>query len=179
MVFGSKVLKLRLREHLLNKIEWRGNERVLDVGCGRGLMLIGAARRLTSGLATGVDVWQTTDQSGNSPETTRMNALAEGVAGRIEIKTGDARELPFESGSFDIVLSSWALHNLYEQTDRAKALAEIVRVLKPGGHVVLVDIRHASEFAQVLSVAGLADVRVSAPNFAFLTPSRVVTGTKG
>jgi ubiquinone/menaquinone biosynthesis C-methylase UbiE len=108
-----------------------------------------------------------------------MNALAEGVAGRIEIKTGDARELPFESGSFDIVLSSWALHNLYEQTDRAKALAEIVRVLKPGGHVVLVDIRHASEFAQVLSVAGLADVRVSAPNFVFLTPSRVVTGTKG
>jgi hypothetical protein len=45
--------------------------------------------------------------------------------------------------------------------------------------VVLVDIRHASEFAQVLSVAGLADVRVSAPNFVFLTPSRVVTGTKG
>lgn len=178
MFFGSKVLKVRLRERLLDGIPWRGDERVLDVGCGRGLMLIGAAKRLTTGSAAGVDLWQTEDQSGNDPETTRANALAERVEGRVEIKTGDARQLPFEANHFDAVLSSWALHNIYERTGREQALREIVRVLKPGGRVTLVDIRHAQEYAEGLKQAGLADVQLSPPNFIFVIPSRVVTGRK-
>ena len=176
MLFGSRVLKVRFRERLLKGISWRGDERVLDVGCGRGLMLIGAARRLTTGTATGVDLWQTQDQSGNSPDTTRANALAAGVAERIEIRTGDARELPFADGTFDVVLSSWALHNLYERADREKAMREIVRVLKPGGRVLLVDIRHAREYAEVLRQAHLTDVQLSAPSFIFFIPSRTVSG---
>src|SRR5262249_35156145 len=122
MVFGSKVLKLRLRERLLDQIPWRGDEQVLDVGCGRGLMLIGAAKRLKTGKAVGVDLWQTEDQSGNSPDTTRANAVAENVTERIEIKTGDARHLPFEAGCFDVVVSSWALHNIYQRAGRDEAL---------------------------------------------------------
>src|ERR1043166_637990 len=51
MIWGSKVGKLRLREKILNSIPWRGDEQVLDVGCGHGLMLIGAARRLKTGKA--------------------------------------------------------------------------------------------------------------------------------
>src|SRR5262245_40855663 len=47
MLWDSKVGKLRRREQLLNYIQWTSNERVLDVGCGRGLLLIGAAKRLT------------------------------------------------------------------------------------------------------------------------------------
>src|ERR1700732_837604 len=57
MFWSSKVGKLRARERLLETIPWRGDEVVLDVGCGRGLMLIGAAHRLTSGKAVGVDIW--------------------------------------------------------------------------------------------------------------------------
>src|SRR5690348_3016765 len=57
MLFYSKAGKLRLRERLLNLIPWRGDEMVLDVGCGRGLLLVAAARRLTTGKATGVDIW--------------------------------------------------------------------------------------------------------------------------
>src|SRR2546430_2319228 len=45
MIWGSKFGKIRLREKILDTIPWRGDEQVLDVGCGRGLMLIGAARR--------------------------------------------------------------------------------------------------------------------------------------
>src|SRR5437867_4740880 len=95
MLWGSKVAKLSLRERLLNSLSLSGDELVLDVGCGRGLLLIGAARRLTTGKAVGVDLWQTEDQTGNSPETALQNARAEGVAARVEIKTGDARQLPF------------------------------------------------------------------------------------
>jgi arsenite methyltransferase len=178
MIFSSKVLKLRFRDRVLDAIPWRGDEQVLDVGCGRGLMLIGAAKRLTSGSATGVDLWQTEDQSGNSPETTRANVLAEGVSERIEIKTGDARKLPFAAASFDLVVSSWALHNIYQAEGREQALREIVRVLKPGGLLALVDIRHAREYAVFLKKAGMRDVQVSPPNYLFVIPSHVVSCRK-
>src|ERR1700675_2263543 len=49
MLYDSKIGKLREREKLLDLIAWQGRESVLDVGCGRGLMLVGAARRLTTG----------------------------------------------------------------------------------------------------------------------------------
>src|SRR5262245_34751727 len=51
MVWDSKIGKLAQREKLLDRILWRGDEQVLDVGCGRGLMLIGAAKRLKTGKA--------------------------------------------------------------------------------------------------------------------------------
>src|SRR5205823_6474956 len=108
---------------------------VLDIGPGRGLLLISAAKRLTTGKgkAIGVDVWHSEDQSDNRPENTWRNARAEGVASRIELKDGDARKLPFENGSFDVVASSLTLHNIYNPEERATAVREIDRVLKPGG----------------------------------------------
>src|ERR1035438_8243568 len=85
MIWDSKVGKMRTREQLLDHITWKGSERVLDVGCGRGLMLIGAAKRLTTGSATGVDIWQSEVLSGNNPEAPLRNAKAEGVENRVKI----------------------------------------------------------------------------------------------
>ena len=71
MVLDSKYGKVRERERLLDLFTWTGRERVLDVGCGRGLLLIGAAKRLTAGgTAAGIDLWQKEDLSGNRPEAT-------------------------------------------------------------------------------------------------------------
>jgi ubiquinone/menaquinone biosynthesis C-methylase UbiE len=159
MVYASKVGKVRGREKLLNLLTWRGDEQVLDVGCGRGLLLIGVAKRLTTGKATGVDIWQAKDLSGNRPDATRENARMEGVADRVELKTADMRELPFADSMFDAVVSSWAVHNLYDPKDREKALREIVRVLKPGGRLLLRDIKHGAEYARGLAAAGLGNVR--------------------
>ena len=57
MVAGSKVGKFRLRDALLFRIAWRGDERVLDVGCGHGLLLVAVAKRLSTGRAVDVDIW--------------------------------------------------------------------------------------------------------------------------
>ena len=54
----------------------------------------------------------------------------------------------------------------------------MMRVLKPGGRLVLADIRHAAEYAAVLRDAGIAEVRLSGPHFTFLVPTRVVTAEK-
>ena len=158
MVWTSKVGKIRERERLLDRIPWTGTERVLDVGCGRGLMLVGAAKRLTTGKATGIDIWQAEDLSGNRPEAPLENARREGVADRVEVKTADMRAIPFPDASFDAVVSCAAIHNLYAQPDRAKAIREIARVLKPGGRAVIDDIRHGREYAAAFQAAGCAQV---------------------
>jgi SAM-dependent methyltransferase len=159
MLWYSKVRKLRARERFLNLIPWRGDEVVLDVGCGRGLLLVGAARRLKTGRAVGVDIWQGQDLSGNRPEATLGNARREGVADRVEVKDGDARRLPFADAAFDVVVSGLALHNIPDAAGREQAVREIARVLKPGGHVALVDIGHTADYARVLRECGLAEVR--------------------
>src|SRR5205823_8620427 len=137
-----------------------GRERVLDVGCGRGLLLIGAAKRLgQAGTAVGIDLWQQEDLSGNRPEATLENARLEGVAERIEVHTADMREIPFPDGSFDTVLSMNAIHNIYSAPGRATTIAEITRVLKPGGAVLIVDVRHIRQYAAALRAGGCTNVR--------------------
>jgi arsenite methyltransferase len=162
MLWYSKVAKIRRREGFLDLITWQGQETVLDVGCGRGLLLIGAARRLTTGKAVGVDLWQAADLSGNRPEATLENARREGVADRVEVKDGDARHLPFADASFDVVVSGLALHNIPKAEERQQAIREIVRVLKPGRQVALVDIQFTADYAHVLGERGCSDVKRTA-----------------
>jgi SAM-dependent methyltransferase len=161
MIWSSKVGKVREREALLDRIAWRGDEQVLDVGCGRGLLLVGAARRLATatGKATGIDLWQAEDLSGNRPDAALANARAEGVADRVAVETGDMRKLPFPDGTFDVAVSRAAIHNLYDRADREQAIREIARVLKPGGQALIDDIRHHGEYARTFAASGCPDVR--------------------
>ncbi|MGA2550001.1 MAG: class I SAM-dependent methyltransferase [Burkholderiaceae bacterium] len=161
MLWDSKVGKLRGREQLLDTASIGGGEHVLDVGCGRGLLLVGAARRLGSGMAFGIDIWQGEDLSGNQPLATLENARREGAFERVAIATADMRRMPFRADEFDAVISRAALHNLYQKADRARALREIARVLKPGGRVVIEDIRHLREYERVLLQAGWSEVRIA------------------
>jgi SAM-dependent methyltransferase len=168
MLWYSRAGKLRQRERLLDEIAWSGDERVLDIGCGRGLLLIGAARRLTTGTAIGVDIWSNVDLSGNRPETTVENARRAGVAERVEVRDADAQQLPFEDASFDVVVSSLVIHNIPSHQGRQQAVREIARVLKPGGRVALLDLRHTSDYVRVLRECGLLDSRRAPVGF-FLT----------
>jgi arsenite methyltransferase len=144
----------------VDALDLTGTEQVLDLGCGRGAVLLTVARRLTTGTAIGLDLWQTKDQSGNSETATRRNAIAEGLADRIDLVTGDMRSLPFDDASFDLVVSSLALHNVPDSDDRATAVSEALRVLRPGGRLLLADALHTEAYADTLRRAGALDVTV-------------------
>lgn len=148
--------KLRTRDALLDLVDWRGDEHVLDVGTGAGMLLIGAAKRLTrGGRAIGIDVWSAKDLSDNSDAVTRRNIAIEGVGDRAEVRTGDATHLSFPEASFDVVVSLLCLHNIEPKPDQAKACREIARVLKPGGRVATGDYVPTHDYAKALTEAGL------------------------
>jgi arsenite methyltransferase len=155
MYCWSKYIKVRDRENALDLIQWRGNESVLDVGCGRGLMLIGAAQRLTTGRAVGIDTWEAKDLSDNFSQAATDNAQKAGVQSKVTVQTADARALPFADSSFDVVVSHTVIHNIPDASDRYKALSEIVRVLRPGGQLILCDIEHRDVYLNTLVSLGL------------------------
>jgi ubiquinone/menaquinone biosynthesis C-methylase UbiE len=97
-----------------------------------------------------VDIWNTKDQSGNARDVTLRNASLEGVADRVEVDNGDMRALPYSDATFDLVVSSLAIHNIRSTADRQKAIVEGFRVLKPGGRMVIADIKATATYAETL-----------------------------
>ncbi len=161
---------------LLGQLNLRGDERILDLGCGRGVVLLLAARHLTSGRAVGVDLWRRADQSGNSFDATRRNAVAEGVTDRVDLHTADMRELPFEDESFDVVVSNFAIHNISGRAGREKAVSEAVRVLRPGGRLLIVDVRGTRQYQAQLAKMGMNEVARRRLGWRLMAP--LVTATK-
>ena len=154
MVYGSKVGKYKLREGIIKKLNIKGDEKVLDVGCGRGLMLNGVAAHLSTGKAYGIDIWHGSDQSGNNKNAAMDNAKIEGTEDKIEIINADMRKMPFENESFDIIVSSLAIHNLNSDEERKKAMVEIARVAKKGCKVAILDLAHINLYKEVLCENG-------------------------
>ncbi|WP_217994662.1 class I SAM-dependent methyltransferase [Alicyclobacillus kakegawensis] len=166
------------RERVVDLLHLHGDELVLDVGCGRGLVLNAVAKRLKSGKAIGIDIWSKRDVSGNDPSETRKNAEIEGVAERVEIRDGDARSMPFEDNFFDAVTSSLVLHNISNREERRQSVREIYRVLKPGGRFAVLDLQHTNEYAYEFRQCGAVDVEIQGPHFTMFPPVRIVTGRK-
>ncbi len=145
--------KVLVWEEELDRLSLRGDERLLDLGCGRGAVLIAAAARLPTGRAVGVDLWRSQDQSGNDIAVTRTNAENAGVVDRVELHTADMSELPFADHSFDVVTSALAIHNIPTAAGRQRALDEALRVLRPGGRLLIADFRHTSTYRRHLGPA--------------------------
>ena len=172
-----------IRNTYLDLLQIAPGERVLDVGCGTGVVTRAVARRVaSSGQVVGVD------PSPTMLAVAREIAEREGLAEQIEFQVGDARALPVDDAAFDVVLAITALSHT---TDAERAIPELLRAVRPGGRVGVFDIdpeswiishpdraltRRISEAATdiitdgwlarrlpgLLEAAGLQDVRVRA-----------------
>jgi arsenite methyltransferase len=147
--------KFKMRDFVLSKINWKGNENVLDIGTGRGIYMIGAAKHLTTGKSIGIDIWRAEDLSGNNIENAYLNAELENVRDKVEIKSEDARSLSFADNSFDVILSMFCIHNIDEKSEQEKAILEIVRVLKPNGTAMIGEWIPTHDYAKYFEKAGL------------------------
>jgi arsenite methyltransferase len=118
---------------------------VVDIGCGAGTDLLLAARRVgPTGHAIGVDMTEAMRRRAT------QGAAACGLD-NVEVRSGDATRLPVDDGAVDVVISNGVL-NLVPEKERA--VAEIVRVLKPGGRVQIGDI----VIGEVLPESALRDI---------------------
>jgi arsenite methyltransferase len=154
----TRVGKFEVWADILKNLILRGDETVLDMGCGRGAVLLAAAKLLPNGRAIGVDIWRA-DQTANARENTLRNAEIEGVADRVEVQTADITDLPFDDDSFDVIVSSLVVHNIPGADARAKAISEAARVLRPGGKLALVDIFYTNHYVRQLRALGWTDAR--------------------
>jgi len=135
-LWSSRIGKLILRDKVISEINLKGNEQVLDIGCGRGLLTIGIAKKLTSGKVIGLDHWKSTLEYNYTRQMAEYNIAIEGVGNVAEVTDGDALKLPFDSEKFDIITSSLAMHHI---TETGLAFKEMRRVLKPGGIIAIAD----------------------------------------
>lgn len=132
---SSKGYRTKLRDRVIQLAGVNGKERILDLGTGRGLLAIGFAKRGCQ--SCGMDIWSGRDLWNNSLKQAKRNAQTEGV--EVKFLNGDAGDIPFGDDDFDLVVSSSMIHNIHTTSKMRKALAEIRRVLKRDGKIILAD----------------------------------------
>ena len=155
MLLYSLKGKFRHRDRMLALAKLRGDEDVLDVGTGRGLLLVGAAKKLVTGRAVGLDIWKTSDLSANARAKTETVLEQEGVTDRCRLLERPAQDTGLPDASFDVIVSNLCLHNISARAERDAACREIVRLLKTGGAAIISDFRHTGQYAKVFQAAGL------------------------
>ncbi len=134
-LFRGQLRQLRQRTTNLARIQ--PGDAVLDVGCGTGLLAMEVARRVgRAGRVAGID-----------PGTEQIARARRSAARRdmpIDFQIGVIEQLAFPDQSFDVVLSTLMMHHLPASLKR-QGLAEIARVLKPGGRLVIADFKRKQE----------------------------------
>lgn len=128
----------KVLDELISRIEWDGNGRVLDIGCGSGALAIRLAKKYSEATIVGIDYWG----SGwdYHQKQCEENAEVEGVKDRMNFRQASASKLPFEEESFDLVVSNLTFHEVKDSKNKLDVVKEALRVIKKGGKFAFQDL---------------------------------------
>jgi len=128
----------KIHDLIVAKVNGAGKGKILDIGTGSGLLIIKLAKIFPKSFLTGIDYW-----GGNweySKSQCQQNAEIEGVCDRIEFLKASASDLPFNDDEFDTVVSCLTFHEVKDQSNKTEVMKEALRVLRPGGEFVFLDL---------------------------------------
>jgi SAM-dependent methyltransferase len=128
----------RIRDLVLDHLDWNGEGRALDIGCGNGALTIKVAQRHVKAVVTGCDHWG--GKWEYSKAVCERNAEVEGVDDRVSFQKASASKLPFEDGHFDAAVSNLVFHEVSDTKDKREVVREALRVVREGGRFAFQDL---------------------------------------
>jgi ubiquinone/menaquinone biosynthesis C-methylase UbiE len=127
---GGKVQD-RVWTLVLENLDWNGEGKALDIGCGNGALTIKLAEKHPKAQVTGIDYWGKRWEY--SKTMCERNADIEGVNERVAFQKASAAALPFDDGYFDAAVSNFVFHEVSDTKDKRELIREALRVIKKGG----------------------------------------------
>jgi SAM-dependent methyltransferase len=127
---GGKVQD-RIWTLVLSNLDWNGEGKALDIGCGNGALTIKLAKKHPKAQVTGIDYWGKRWEY--SKGVCERNAGIEGVSERVKFQKATAVALPFDDGYFDAAVSNFVFHEVSDAKDKREVIREALRIVKKGG----------------------------------------------
>jgi ubiquinone/menaquinone biosynthesis C-methylase UbiE len=119
-------------------LDWSGDGKALDIGCGNGALTNRLARKFPKAQVTGIDFWGKRWEY--SKDACEGNAQAEGVDDRVVFQKASASKLPFADEYFDVAVSNLCFHEVADSKDKREVIREALRVVKKGGKFAFQDL---------------------------------------
>ncbi|MEH7418726.1 class I SAM-dependent methyltransferase [Neobacillus drentensis] len=155
----------KIHDLMVAQVNWDGKGKILDIGTGSGSLIIKLAKSYPNSFLTGIDYW-----GGNweySKAQCQQNAEIEGVADRVAFLKASAAELPFNDDEFDLIVSCLTFHEVKDRRNKAEVIVEALRVLRPGGEFVFLDLfmdekifGKEKELLKVLKEHGVSEMNI-------------------
>lgn len=131
-------VQTRLRDLVLDHLDWDGDGTALDIGCGNAPLAINLAQQYSQARVTGIDCWG--PDWDYSQQACQRNAQAAGVADRMTFQEASAAALPFDDGLFDAAVSNFVFHEVRDASDKQDVIREALRVVRKGGKFAFQDL---------------------------------------
>ena len=161
--FGKGNMMAKVHENLVQHLDWNGEGKLLDIGCGAGALTVRCGKKFPKAELTGMDYWG--KEWSYAKEQCEKNAKVEKVSDRVSFQKGDAASLDFADETFDAIVSNFVFHEVRTAKDKRDVVREAFRVLKKGGVFALQDMfaqkalyGDMEQFVEELKKAGFQEV---------------------
>jgi len=131
-------IQARIQNLVLDYLDWDGEGKALDIGCGNAPLTISIAKKHPNAEITGIDYWGGTWEY--SKGVCEMNAEIEGISKRVTFERASASALPFDDEAFDVAVSNLVFHEVKSSRDKKDVIKEALRVVRKGGKFVFQDL---------------------------------------